>query len=218
MSSGHNLGMGGDPSQRMFAAAKELLWRQRVIHKFPCDRDEVLISLLPPEAQDLVLGKEIADIQWKNLTQCVSFSSTVLIELDGKTGKAFWFTFNRLRPTPIGSDAFVMLPENRHYDEVYRWWASAYETHKKLMRYEQALYDFFSKATHPVLVEKYWPELHKFVGFQPLPNQVDPNLTKRRVVVLPSDGERTSIIETLAGSTLLEKFECNTWVDYETEG
>lgn len=223
MSKRKSLGMGGDPSQRMFITAKELLWRQRVIHQFPVDRDDVIVSLLPPEAQDLVLnlGKSFTDYQWKNLTQCVTFNNVVLIELDGDMEQAFWFKFKRLRPTPNGNNnAFQMDRSNRHYSQVLGWHKAASVTHKRLLCYEQALFSFFSRADHPVLVEKYWPELHNFVDFELAPNQKlsDASKNKRRIVPMPTDEQRNGIIETLAGSTLLESHECNTWVDYETEG
>ncbi len=212
-------GMSGDPSQRMVTCAKELLWRQRVIHKFPADRDEVLCSVLPPQIQDFVVTGDQGDVktvQWENLTHCVNLGSTVIIELDGE--KSFWFGFIQKRPVPINPDsAFVMYECNPFYADILKWWEPAMRTHLKLMKYEEVLFDFFSKATHPKLVEKYWPELHKFVDFELAPNQTltDRNFNKRRVVPMPTDEESNGIIETLAGSTLLDPHECNAWVGYE---
>jgi hypothetical protein len=206
----------------MFTQAKELLWRQRVIHTFPVDRDEVLCSILPPQLQDFVVTGERDDVktvQWENLTHCVNLGSTVIIELDGDDSKSFWFGFTKKRPVPVNPDrAFEMYECNPFYKQIVQWWVPAMETHKKLMRYEEALFAFFSKAEHPRLVEKYWPELHKFVDFELSPNQVlsDKNFNKRRTVPMPTDEESTGIIETLAGSTLLDSHECNAWVGYET--
>jgi len=207
----------------MVACAKELLWRQRVIHKFPCDRDEVLVAMLPTQMQDFVVTGEpdnVKTVAWENLTHCVNLGFTTVIELDGEDGKAFWFGFVDGRPSPIHPDkAFAMYECNPFYKEIVKWWVPAMETHKKLMRYEEALFDFFSKAEHPKLVKKYWPELHKFVDFELAPNQVlsDKSFNKRRIVPMPTDEESTGIIETLAGSTLLDPYECDAWVGYETE-
>lgn len=218
-----NLGMGGDPSQRMFTTAKELLWRQRVIHKFPVDRDEVLMSILPPQMQDFVVTGEAEDtktVQWENLTHCVNMGFTTVIELDGTTGNAFWFGFDKGRPAPVHPDkCFSMYECNPFYADIVEWWEPAMETHKKLMQYEEALFNFFSKAGHPELVSKYWPDLHKFVNFPLAGSQLlsDKDRNKRRVVPMPTDEESSGIIETLAGSTLLDEYKCNAWVDYETE-
>jgi hypothetical protein len=206
----------------MVACAKELLWRQRVIHKFPADRDEVLCSMLPGHMQDFVVtGKpdNVKTVQWENLTHCVNLGFTTVIELDGENGKAFWFGFVDGRPAPIHPDrAFAMYESNPFYKEIVQWWEPAMETHKKLMQYEEALFEFFSKASHPRLVEKYWPELHKFVDFELAPNQVLPDkaYNRRRIVPMPTNEESEGIIETLAGSTLLDPYECNAWVGYET--
>lgn len=210
------MGMGGDPSQRMYATAKELLWRQRVIHKFPCDREAVILSLLPHDAQSIVLGGKASTVEWKNLTNCVTFGHTVLIELDGEMERAFWFKFKKKVPVGIQSTGAFELPKaNPFYVSVKEWWEAATKTHAKLLRYDRALFEFFGKASHPLLVEKYWPELHKFVDYELPPTHKEPNMKKRRIVTLPEDSG--GIIETLAGSTLLGHFDCRTWVDYETE-
>lgn len=194
-----------------------------MIHKFPVDRDDVLMSILPPQMQDfVVLGDpaNVKTVQWENLTHCVNMGFTTVIELDGTTGKAFWFGFDEGRPAPVHPDkAFAMYECNPFYADIVKWWEPAMETHSKLMQYEEALFNFFSKAGHPVLVEKYWPELHKFVNFELTLNQtLSPvSLAKRRVVPMPTDEESTGIIETLAGSTLLDEYKCDAWVDYETE-
>lgn len=215
--------MGGDPSQRMFTHAKELLWRQRVIHKFPVDRDEVLCSILPPQLQDFIILGDPAgakSVQWENLTHCVNLGFTTVIELDGETGKAFWFGFDAGRPVPVHPDRFFAMYEcNPFYEAIAEWWGPAMDTHKKLIHYEETLFEFFSKAGHPILVERYWPELHKFVDFELAQNQAlsDKDLNKRRVIPMPADKESNGIIETLAGSTLLDSYKCDAWVDYETE-
>jgi len=216
--------MGGDPSQRMFSTAKELLWRQRQIHVFPCDRDEVLCSLLPPDLQDYVvelggLGDEETNIQWENLTQCVNLGMTTVVELDREHGKAFWFGWEGGKPAPVHPDkAFSMFCTNPSYAKILAWWEPAMETHKKLMRMEEALFDFFQKATHPVLVKRHWPDLHKFVDFNVGPSNSlsDGSLNKRRLVPMPDLETQEEIIDTLAGSTLLPKYDCDAWVGYES--
>jgi hypothetical protein len=112
-----------------------------------------------------------------------------------------------------------MYANCQFYDEIVEWWEPAMETHKKLMGYEQCLHDFFSRADHPELVSKYWPDLHKFVNFPLAGNQLldSKTLNKRRVVPMPTADDAEGIIETLAGSTLLAPHKCNAWVDYETE-
>lgn len=220
-----SLGMGGDPSQRMFATAKELLWRQRQIHKFPCDRDDVLISLLPGELQDYVVdhtvgGDAVKNVRWENLTHCVNLGMTSTIEIDGENGKAFWFGWNGGKPAPVSpSQAFAMYASHPNYDEIVEWWGPAFETHKRLMHMEELLHTFFQKATHPVIVKRHWPDLHKFVDFKVGPSNSlsDGTLNKRRVIKMPTEYETHEIITTLAGSTLLPKYDCNAWVDYETE-
>lgn len=93
------------------------------------------------------------------------------------------------------------------------------KTHKRLMRYESSLYDFFAKATHPRLVKRHWPDLHKFVNFTVgASNSLsDGSLTKRRLIPMPDVEEQEEIINTLAGSTLLPEYKCDAWVDYEAE-
>ena len=220
------LGMGGDPSQRMFSIAKELLWRQRQIHKFPCDREDVLCSLLPGELQDYILAdslgedSKVKNVRWENLTHCVNLGFSSIIEIDGETGKAFWFSWDGGQPAPVHPDkAFAMYASHPSYDEIVAWWESATETHKRLMRYESSLYDFFAKATHPQLVKRHWPDLYKFVNFEVGPSNslTDGSLNKRRLVPMPDLEEQEEIINTLAGSTLLPVHKCNAWVDYETE-
>jgi hypothetical protein len=207
----------------MFAKARELLWRQRVIHPFPVDREEVICALLPPQMQDFIVGGDPEDtenIQWENLTQCVSLSMSNIIEIDGETGKAFWFGWTGGHPSPVHPDkAFSMYASHPHYDEIVAWWHPAMETHKKLMGFEQCLHDFFARASHPRLVKKYWPELLKFVDFDvPEHQKLEAReYTKRRIVPMPTAEDAAGIIETLAGSTLLDSYECNAWVDYETE-
>jgi len=217
--------MGGDPSQRMFSTAKELLWRQRQIHKFPADRDDVLISLLPAELQDYVTSGGLGDaqvknVQWENLTHCVNLGFTSVIEIDGEHGRAFWFGWPEGKPAPVHPDkAFAMYASHPNYDEIVEWYGPAMETHHRLMEMESDLHSFFQKATHPVLVKRHWPELHKFVDFKVGPSNSlsDGSLNKRRLISLPEKEFMDEIIETLAGSTLLTKYECDAWVDYETE-
>lgn len=219
------LGMGGDPSQRMFSTAKELLWRQRQIHKFPCDRDDVLISLLPGQMQDFVveggLGENLVkNVKWENLTHCVNLGLTTSIEIDGENGKAFWFGWEGGKPAPVHPDkAFAMYASHPNYDEIVAWWGPAMETHKRLMQMEQDLYDFFKKADHPRHVERHWPDLFKFVNFKMGPSNslTDGSLNKRRLMLTPDIEQQEAIINVMAGSTLLPKYRCNAWVDYETE-
>lgn len=216
--------MGGDPSQRMFSTAKELLWRQRQIHMFPCDRDDVLCSLLPGELQDYVTSEGLGDslvknVRWENLTHCVNLGMTTTVELDGTTDMAFWFGWNGGKPAPVHPDkAFAMYASHPNYEEVKAWWDAAIVTHKKLMHMEELLFDFFKKATHPVLVKRHWPDLHKFVDFKVmLSNSLsDGSLKKRRIVPMPDVEEQEEIINTLAGSTLLPPYDCDAWVGYET--
>ena len=217
--------MGGDPSQRMFSTAKELLWRQRQIHPFPCDRDETLVALLPGQMQDFILneglGENIAkNVQWENLTHCVNLGYTTTIEIDGEHGNAFWFGWRGGRPAPVHPDkAFAMYGGHPYYDAITAWWKNAKHTHDKLIAMEQDLHAFFSKATHPTLVKRHWPDLFKFVNFKVGPSNSlsDGSLDKRRLIPMPDQPSKDEIITTLAGSTLLPKYECNAWVDYETE-
>ena len=215
-------GPNGSPSQRMFSTAKELLYRQRVIHQFPVDRDEVLCTLLPPEMQDYILSDGLESggktIRWENLTHCVNLGFTAVIEIDAETDNAFWFGWTGGHPAPVHPDkTFAMYESCPFYKEIVEWWGPAMETHKRLIQYEQALFAFLSRADHPLLVEKYWPELHTFVNYELLRNQKEPDMVKRRVVPMPTNDEAVGIIETLAGSTLLEKYKCNAWVGYDTE-
>ena len=211
-------GMAGDPSSRMFTTAKELLWRQRQIHPFPCDKEEVLCSLFPPEMQDVVLV-ENGQFAWDNLTHCISMGNAFVVELDGVTGKAFWLRFTKRVPVPMDAASFTLPLGSPHYRTIYDWWCKAMEIHSELSEYEKALWDFFQRASHPMLVEKYWKELHPFVDFKCSPNQaLNPAiLDKRRIVPMPSEEHRNGIIETLAASTLLPPYVCSAWVDYEVE-
>lgn len=209
--------MSGDPQQRMFAMAKELLWRQRCIEKFPRDREEVLLSLLPPGVQDYVLDGSNKATQWENLNHCVTLDRSVFVELMGRTGFAFWMKFDKPVISAPGAATFAMSEDNLHYDAVESWWERATDIHTELQAYQSALWDFFSKADHPQLVEKYWPELLSFVDFELLPSHEKPDLNKRRVVPMPSQKHRDGIIETLTASTLLDSYTCNAWVDYEAE-
>ena len=211
-------GMAGDPSSRMFTTAKELLWRQRQIHPFPCDKEEVLLSLFPPEIQDAVLADDVK-FAWENLTHCVSMGNAFVVELDGVTGKAFWLRFAQRVPVPMDAASFTLPSTSLHFGTIYDWWHKAMEIHSELSEYEKALWDFFQRASHPMLVEKYWVELHPFINFQPNANQVmNPEiLNKRRIVPMPSEEHRNGIIETLAASTLLPPYTCSAWVDYEVE-
>ncbi len=211
-------GMAGDPSSRMFTSAKELLWRQRQIYPFPCDKEEVLCSLFPAEMQDVVLDEDVK-FAWENLTHCVSKGTSCVIELDGVTGKAFWMRFDTQVPVPMDAASFTLPNTSPHYSTVYDWWLKAMEIHSELSEYEKALWDFFQRASHPLLVEKYWAELHTFVSFKVLPTQElsKEALNKRRIIPMPSEEHRNGIIETLAASTLLPKYNCTAWVDYEVE-
>ncbi len=210
--------MAGDPSSRMFTTAKELLWRQRQIHPFPCDKGEVLVSLFPAEMQDVIQNAE-AQFAWDNLTHCVSMGNAFVVELDGITGKAFWLRFDKRVPVPMDAASFTLPNTSLHYGTIYDWWHKAMEIHSELSEYEKALWDFFQRASHPMLVEKYWAELHTFVNFQCNPNQEmkELDLNKRRIVPMPSEEHRDGIIETLAASTLLPPYVCSAWVDYEVE-
>jgi len=210
--------MVGDPSSRMFALAKELLWRQRQIYPFPCDQEEVLLSLFPTEMQDTVLTDDVR-FAWNNLTHCVSTGTSCIIELDGVTGKAFWMRFDNPVPVPMNAEAFTLPSVSPHYSEVYNWWHKAMEIHSELSEYEKAVWTFIQKACHPLLVEMYWPELHTFVDFKLSPSQaLNPMLlNKRRVVPMPTAAQSDGIIQTLAASTLLPPHVCTAWVDYEVE-
>lgn len=194
-----------------------------MIHKFPVDRDEVLCSILPPQLRDFLIDGDpgnVKTVQWENLTHCVNLGFTTVIELDGTAGKAFWFGFDAGRPTPVHPDRFfAMYGGNPFYEVIMEWWEPAMDTHKKLIHYEEALFEFFGKAGHPELVKKYWPDLYKFVNFELTQNQAlsDKDFNKRRVVPMPTNEESSGIIETLAGSTLLDPYKCDAWVDYETE-
>jgi len=216
----HAGGMRGDPFERMYSAVRELLWRQRQIQPFPCDKDEVLVSLLPPEMQDWVLlpqAPKSMTIEWSNLTQCVSCDTSVIVELEGETGKAFWMRFDKRVPVPSQVAAFNLPSTNLHYDKLCRWWERANVIHEELKLYQTGLWDFLQRANHPKLVEKYWTELHPFVDFQLHAGALAPDLDKRRLMPLPSQEDREKIVEVLAASTLLPKLPCSAWVDYEVE-
>jgi len=211
-------GMAGDASGRMFTVAKELLWRQRQIHQFPCNKEEVLVSLLPVGMQDNLIATDTSvEIYWGNLTHCVMTDRAVIVELDGETGKAFWMRFDKKVPSPGPGTAFMMPHDNIHHGTIDNWWHKANEIHAELTEYQTALWDFLQRADHPQLVEKYWRELHPFVDFHVLTSHHQPDLNRRRLMPLPSQEHRDGIIETLAASTLLPKHTCDAWVDYEAE-
>ncbi len=208
--------MRGDPQGRMFATAKELLWRQRQIEVFPYDNEEVLLSLYPPQVQDITVASEY-QIQWVNMDKCLTRERSVIVELNGEAGHGFWMRFATDVAAPKGGDSLVLSEDNFHFAEIKAWWDRAAKIHAELGEYQAALWAFFARADHPLLVKKYWPELLSFVDFELLPSQVAPNLTKRRVVPMPTDEHRSGIITTLAGSTLLTPYECIAWVDYEAD-
>ena len=213
-------GMAGDASGRMFTVAKELLWRQRQIHQFPCNKEEVLASLLPVGMQDnIIAAAPISHLEfvWQNLTHCVMSDRAVIVEIDGETGKAFWMRFNQTVPSPGPGTAFMMPHDNIHHGTIDNWWHKANEIHAELTQYQTALWDFLQRADHPRLVEKYWLELHPFIDFPVHTAHVQPDLNRRRLMPLPSQEHRDGIIETLAASTLLPKYSCSAWVDYESE-
>jgi len=168
--------------------------------------------------QDMVLDKD-EQFAWENLTHCVSMGTSFVVELDGMTGKAFWLRFDKRVPVPMDAASFSLPSISPHYGTIYDWWHKAMEIHSELSEYEKALWDFFQRASHPMLVEKYWAELHTFVNFQCSPTQVmkESDLNKRRIVPMPSEEHRDGIIETLAASTLLPPYVCSAWVDYEVE-
>ncbi len=211
-----SLGMRGDPPARMFAVAKELLWRQRQIEVFPYVNEEVLLSLYPPQVQDVTVATE-NQILWGNMDKCLTRDRAVVVELLGEAGHAFWMKFETQVAAPSGGDSLTLSEINFHYIKIKAWWNRATKIHTELGAYQGKLWDFFQRADHPLLVEKYWPELLPFVDFEPLPSQETPNLSKRRIVKLPEVEVREGIIITLAASTLLEEYECTAWVDYEAE-
>jgi len=182
--------MRGDPFERMFSTVKELLWRQRQIQPFPCNKDDVLLSLLPPEMQDwavIPVKNNDISVEWMNLSNCISTGMSVVIEFDSETGKAFWMRFDSRVPVPINSNAYNMPPENLHYGILSRWYKRANVIHEELKMYQQALWDFLQRANHPLLVEKYWKELHPFVDFDMHPGGLmkSPDLNKRRLMPVP---------------------------------
>ncbi len=208
--------MEGDPPARMFTAAKELLWRQRQIEVFPYTNEEVLLSLYPTAMQDVALvGEEL--IEWTNIDKCLARDRSVTVELKGEAGHAFWMKFSGPVVAPNAGDSLVLSEHNCHYDKIKVWWDHATKIHTELGEYQDALWAFFSRANHPLLVEKYWPELLPFVDFEPLPSHAVPDLNKRRVVPMPEAKIHEGVITTLAGSTLLSEHECLAWVDYEAE-
>ena len=208
--------MRGDPFERMFSVVKELLWRQRQIEFFPITpMMDVLASLLPPEMQDW--DKPTDNIYWQNLSHCISADVSIVVELEGITGRAFWMHFGTKIPAPLNAQAFTMPPDNPYFGQIDRWHKRAMVIHEELKMYETALWDFLQRAHHPELVEKYWLELHPFVNFEPHAghSMKAPDLLKRRLIPLPSEKDRAGIIETLAASTLLPVIPCDAWVDYE---
>lgn len=211
-----SLGMRGDPPARMFATVKELLWRQRQIEVFPYVNEEVLLSLYPPQTQDVTIATE-NQILWGNLDKCLTRDGAVIVELKGEAGHAFWMKFSTKVAAPSGGDSLTLSEINFHYAEIKAWWDRATKIHIELGGFQGALWEFFRRADHPLLVEKYWPELLPFVDFELLPSQETPNLSKRRIVKLPEAEVREGITTTLAGSTLLPEYECTAWVDYEAE-
>lgn len=212
--------MRGDPSERMFSMAKELLWRQRQIHPFPCDQKKVLGSILPEKINRWVSRPHarIAGCRWLNLSQCVKTGRIVILELNGITGKAFWMRFEEPVPCPDNSIALNIPTGSKYYDRVYDWWVKANVIHEELKAYQSDLWDFLQRANHPLLVKKHWEELHPFVEYAMQANFVrEPDLTKRRVVPQFNQAQCDSIIECLAASTLLSVVPCTAWVDYEAE-
>lgn len=208
--------MQGDPPARMFALAKELLWRQRQIEVFPYVNGEVLLSLYPEAMQDVTLNSD-EHIAWMNVDKCLVRNRSVVVELRGEAGHAFWMKFDTAVVAPNAGDSLVLHTDNCYYDKIKLWWDRATEIHSELGAYQEALWSFFSRAHHPLLVEKYWTELLPFVTFELLLSHEEPDLKKRRVVPMPEQKIRDGIITTLAGSTLLPAHECLAWVDYEAE-
>lgn len=209
--------MKGDPPARMFTTAKELLWRQRQIEVFPYTNDEVLLSLYPSSMQDVALGGEDY-IHWANIDKCLARDRSVTVELKGEAGHAFWMKFHNLVVAPNAGESLVLSEQNVHYTAIKKWWDEATNIHTEIGEYEALLWRFFSRADHPLLVEKHWPELLPFVDYELSYSHVARiNLDKRRIVPKPSDEICDAIITTLAGSTLLVAYECTAWVDYEAE-
>lgn len=208
--------MRGDPPARMFATVKELLWRQRQIEVFPFDQQEVLLSLYPEAMQDVTLNSD-ERIEWMNVDACLTRDTAVLTEIKGEAGHAFWMKFPTKVVAPIGGVSLTLPEENFHYNDIESWWKNATKIHRELQEYQDALWQFFSRADHPLLVKKYWTELHPFVDFELLPSHEEPNLTKRRVVPMPDEAIREGVITTLAASTLLTPYKCTAWVDYEAD-
>ncbi len=212
--------VGGDPANRMFVTARELLWRRRQIHKFPIDKDVLLLSMVPSEVWDYVLTWK-GTYKWNNLTRCVNMANSCIVELGGKVGNAFWMNFGPklLRPCPANSTtAFELSRVNPHYKAVKKWWDEAQIMHGQLKKYEGLLYRMFMKADHPLLIKDLWPDLYKFVKFKPPKGQEQPKSRRRQLTVpLPSALDKIAIIEILAGSTLLPEYTPDVWVDYEVE-
>ena len=200
----------------MYSVVKELLWRQRQIQPFPITpMMNVLASLLPVEMRDW--EKPTDNIEWQNLSHCISADTSIVVELDGETGRAFWMHFGCKIPAPLNAQAFIIPLCNPYFGQIDRWWRRAMVIHEELKMYETALWDFLQRACHPQLVEKYWSELHPFIDFQLHPGHTmkGPDLNKRRLMPVPPEKDRIGIIETLAASTLLPVIPCDAWVDYE---
>ena len=213
--------MRGDPSERMFSTAKELLWRQRQIHPFPCDQRKVLMSILPKKMESWIVRPHdpITSCRWLNLSRCVHTGRSAIIELDGRTGKAFWMLFDDVVPTTGNAIALEMPSNSEYYAKVYSWWKKADVIHEELKMYQSQLWDFLQRAPHPKLVKKYWEELHSFVNFDTHAAHFikEPDLNKRRIMPQPNQAQCDKIIECLAASTLLPVVGCTAWVDYEAE-
>lgn len=200
----------------MFATCKELLWRQRQIEVFPCDHHDTLMSMLPDHMQDIV-GVGDDALKWHNLGRCCNRARNVIVELKGEAGYAFWMKFEWDVVSPNDGTSFILPESNANYETIKDWWDRATKIQSELSVYQDILWAFFTKADHPLLVKKHWPELHQFVDFVPSLAHEEPNLNKRRVIPLPPSHEKDGIINTLAGSTLLPSYECRAWVDYEVE-
>lgn len=200
----------------MFATVKELIWRQRQIEVFPYDQQEVLLSLYPEAMQDVTLSSD-EKIEWLNVDSCLTRDRAVIIEIKGEAGHAFWMKFPTKVVAPIGGASLTLSEDNFHYGEIENWWKNATKIHRELQEYQDALWQFFSRADHPLLVKKYWTELLPFVDFELLPSYEEPNLNKRRVVPMPDEAIREGVITTLAASTLLTPYACTAWVDYEAD-
>lgn len=211
-----SIGMQGSPPARMYVTVKELLWRQRQIEVFPYDNGKVLRSLYPNAMQGIKFD-DTEFINWANIGVCLERARSVVVEIKGEAGHAFWMKFRQSVVAPIAGSSLALPESNHHYGEIKLWWDRAMEIHTELGKYQDALWAFLSRADHPLLVEKYWPELLPFVTFAPLLSHAQPDLNRRRTVPMPSQEIRDGIITTLAGSTLLAAYECSAWVDYEAE-